>query len=87
LQQPKCQPRRGSGGSLSVVSGEEQLMGARSEGFAFFVTAHQVRGGRQSFEVFGVERRVTVGRFEQAVRFAPRPLLEESSGARDCIRV
>ena len=76
LQQPECQPGGGSGCSLVVVSDQEQLMRTRSESLACFIAADQVRGCRQSLEVLGVEWRVSVGRFEQAVRVAPCPLLE-----------
>ena len=76
LQQPKRQPGRGSGGPFVVASIEECLMRARPEGLALGIASDEVGRRRKSFEVFGFQRCFTVGRFEQAIRFRPRPSLE-----------
>ena len=51
-------------------------MRARQDGLALFLSSQQVGCGRESLEVFRVKGAVTVGRFKQSVRFAPRPLLD-----------
>ena len=51
-------------------------MCARGECLAIVILADQVGSDRDSLEVFGAERRVTIGGVEQPIRFGPRPFLE-----------
>ena len=76
LQQSEREPGCGSSGAFAVASIEECLMRARSEGLALGIASHEVGCRRKSFEVFGFQRGLTVGGFEEAIRFRPRPSLE-----------
>ena len=62
-------------------------MRARGEGLALVIPAHQVGRDRESLEVFGVERCVTIGGLQQPIRFGPRPLLERLPPTPQCREV
>ena len=62
--------------ATSEVVGFECLMRARGECLAIVISAHEVGRDRQPLEIFGVERRLAIGRLQQPIRFGPHPLLE-----------
>ena len=56
----KSEPECRSSGPFAVSATEESLMYARGECLAIVIPAHQVRRYRESLEVVGVERCVTI---------------------------
>ena len=62
-------------------------MCARGECLAIVIPAHQVGRDRESLEVFGVERCVTISGVQEAIRFGPRPLLERLPPTLQCREV
>ena len=56
----KPEPERRSSGPFTVSAIEEGLMRACGDGLALVIPAHQVGRDRESLEVFGVERCVTI---------------------------
>ena len=62
-------------------------MCARSESLAVVIPAHQVGRDRKPLEVFGVQRRITISRLQQPIRFCPRPSLERLPAMPQCREV
>ena len=71
-QEGKPEPECRSSGPFAVAAIEEALMRARGDGLAIVIPAHQVGRDRESLEVFGFERYVTIGGLQQPIRFGPR---------------
>ena len=71
-QECKPEPECRSSGPFAVASIEEGLMRARAECLALVIVPHQVGSDRESLEVFGFERCVTIGGLQQPIRFGPR---------------
>ena len=80
-EESKRQPECRSSGPFDVASIEEGLMRARADGLALVIPAHEVGRRREPFEVFGFERYVAVGGFQQPIRLGPRPLFKRLPSA------
>ena len=80
----KPEPECRSSGPFAVAAIEECLMCARGERLAIVIPAHEVGRNRESLDIFGFERCVTIGGSQQPIRFGPRPLLERLPPTPQC---
>jgi hypothetical protein len=77
---PDGHPRRARG----VATLQKAVVGARQRIDAGRVLADEVRGDRQPFEVFGIERRLAFGLGEKSTCVGPRLTLEGVPAACQC---
>ena len=62
-------------------------MRACGDSLALVIPAHQVGRDRESLEVFGSERDVTIGGLQPPIRFGPRILRESFTATLERLRV